>query len=624
MNLAKEFAIAIGGDQHLIRINTDEIADCTDTLNRVVTKKEWNLRYWSKSKGLQALKGGKLISVAPVAANQPPPPGQPGYAAQPQGEHHFLAALKAVAAEKPQKVKGEYLPSITVFRNFHTALTERFREDASAILQDILQDRDENGESTGKFVVVLMTNEEKLPSELRPLFQVIDHPLPDEEELGELLDGVPDVPPKDEEDADMTRTKEERTRIIKAALGLTRMQAEGVFAASVVDSGKVTPTYVWQKKAQILNAEGLVTIKENTLSFKDVAGLIGCKQFLKGLMTHDPLDDVLPDARYRGVMLVGPPGTGKSLMAYSLGEEMGVPTIEANPGNLMGEFVGNTERNTRRFFQIIRRMAPCIVVMDEVEKTMPSGGGEGGSGGDIGKRMLGTFLTEMQNITEPVFWFFTSNDNEGMNPAFTRAERIDGTVYVRLPDEMQRAALWRMYLAKFFPKQIAEVDDKRFVNLDVKEAIKDFQRLRKVDVVDYGNKLAAALMGIIKGEDRDKFLKDIQKVDDNLYKTVTGFIIDDNGWTPAEIKACCRLMRRLRLTLPQISRRIPHVCLGSKGGSLLRRLDRWAVSIGALDAETGEQFVPIEERDNPEETPAYTAVEKAGKVKRKVRRSKDD
>lgn len=56
--------------------------------------------------------------------------------------------------------------------------------------------------------------------------------------------------------------------------------------------------------------------------------------------------------------------TGKSLIAYCLGNELGIVTLKANPGNLMDQFVGNTEKNTRKFFQVCRRMAPVVVIMD--------------------------------------------------------------------------------------------------------------------------------------------------------------------------------------------------------------------------------------------------------------------
>jgi len=611
MSLLKEFSVAVGAGQTGIRVNTDEMPDALATISEACQKKGWELRVWDKTKGLVA--HGK-----PQPQKKPVPSPLAGIAqaqaqAKPQSnQENALAAILAFLEEpaKPDPAEeGEQIPVVCVFKNFHLTF-ERVREEMVSAVQHLIED----GKERSKFIVGMMPAEAKLPPEVEPLFHVIDHELPDEDEMLGILRGVVRTDELDDKEEGSPPTQEERATC-KAALGLTRLQAEGVFAASTVQFGKVLPNEVWEHKAKILNREGLVELHKSPLNFSNVGGLHGVKDFLKRLCAYDPLEDVDPDARAKGVAAVGPPGVGKSLIAYCVGNELGIVTLKANPGNLMDQYVGNTEKNTRKFFQICKRMAPCVVVMDEVGQVMPSGGQDDSSG--VAKRMLGTFLTAMNDVQEPIFWFFTSNDVESLHEAFLRAERVDAKIYVRLPDENQRAEIWRIYVAKFFPRKVKDKDDPLYIELDVAEAIKQYQRMKKVSPVEYGQKLAAALMAVPAGKKREQILAQLGDVDENLQEATEAALIDDDGWTPAEIRSCCRLMRRLKMPLNETAKRVGHVAIGEKGEKMLRRLDRWAVNDGAIDAETGELFVP--ESEKPSKKEEGTNGQSGGKkVRRKL------
>lgn len=612
MSLKKEFRLAVSAGQTGIRINTDEIADALTVISGVCEKHGWELRIWDKTKGLQH----------PGAHAKQTPGTQ-------LSTHQALAALQSFIDEAPMLDTDQpetFTPVVTVIKNFHLAV-DKNREEISSAVQHLLNQKvndlpvdaqkklktdgfkADDTEHTGKFLIVLMPAEVKLPPELDPLFHVINHELPDEEELTELMSNIA-IAGQNEP------TNDEQRRIIQSAMGLTRLQAEGTFAASAILHSRIDPDYVWREKADILNREGLIEIRQSGLKYANVGGLAGFKEFLKRLLASDELERVDPDAKAKGVMVVGPPGTGKSLMAEATGGELNWQAVATNPGNLMGGYIGDTERNTRRFFQILRRLAPVIVIMDETSKVMPSGK-EHGEGSDVGRRLLGTFLTQMNDLREPVFWFFTENSIEGMHEAFLRAERVDAIVYVRKPDAQQRAEVWRIYLKKFFPRQVNERDDPRYVELEIDVCLEAYKKLKKVSPIDYGVKVAAALQAT-HGKEREHWLQKIKDTDENLHQAVRAHLVDDEDWTPAEIRSCCRLARRLREPLSQTAKRIQHVLKGERGGKLLRRLDRWAADTGALDADTGEIFIPPEERDSED-----GAAPSTKKVRRRVRTLND-
>jgi SpoVK/Ycf46/Vps4 family AAA+-type ATPase len=440
------------------------------------------------------------------------------------------------------------------------------------------------GKEFQKTIVVISPPGTKLPEEFAPLFHKINHNLPDEAELSEIYDNT--LGHVDNSD------NEKKKAAVKAALGMTRLQAEGVFAASFVEHKEVRASSVWKYKADILNQDGLVALLDTNLKYADVGGNEGVKGFLKRLLTPNPLSEQDKDVRAKGVVLVGPPGTGKSLIAPTTGNEFGIPTLLANPGNLMGGLVGETEKNTRKFFDICKAMAPCVVIIDEVSKVMPAAGGD--HDGGVGSRMLGTFLTQMNDIKESIFWVFTENDISNMHEAFTRAERVDAIFYVRLPDDKQRAEVWNLYLKRFFPATINGKDNPRRFEPNAQTILDEFTYMakegKKKDISSFARRIAVSLLVQDKAS-RTEFLTKVAAVDDVLERAVKTFAVNDEGWTPAEIRSACRLSCLLNEDLCETQLRIRPVCVSA--ARQIRKLDKWA-SESALDASTGKLFKLVE------------------------------
>lgn len=644
-SLRKEFGVAVAAGEAAIRVDTDEIHDAVATLTAVCLKHGWEMRVYDPAVGSQHYSG------TPAAA-----PAAPANKARGSTADQFLAAvagdpvrdiptpLKLLTDfwQEPAAVDvahvGEIQPVVLVVKNFHLVF-ERDRSLVSSTIQHIVGDKVEDlkgyeterkerydphkidgDASTGKFLVGLMPPESALPPEVRPLFKHLVHELPDEAELAEILAGViPLRTAKDDEDNADTLSADARKKICKFALGLTRLQALGVFSASIVQYGKIEAEYVWQQKSQVLNKEGLVEIYQGKEKFKDVAGLAGVKQFISKLLTPNEYDDADPEVRAKGVLLCGAPGVGKSLAAKAAGNEMGIPTLMVNPGNWFGGIVGESEAKTRKGFQIIRAHAPCIAVIDEVEKVMPSSRGHQGDSG-VGARMEGTFLTMMNDLQETIFWVFTANDVRRMHEAFFRAERVDGVFYVPLPGAPQRAALWKLYGRKYFPKEVV-VGGKAVAYpghqpLDAEALIEELKKLKKVDAVAWGRRFTLPLMCVGDAEKRLKLLDKIAGVNDLVRQAVQ--LVDDNGWSPAEIKACCRLARKLDEPLAKTQRKIRPVSVSA--AKVIDALESWAAD-SALDAETGEVYVnPTVPLAEGVEAPAGR-LKSTTRVKRTVRRS---
>jgi SpoVK/Ycf46/Vps4 family AAA+-type ATPase len=143
------------------------------------------------------------------------------------------------------------------------------------------------------------------------------------------------------------------------------------------------------------------------------------------------------------VLLLGVPGSGKSLAAKAVASEWRLPLLRLDPSGLYNKYIGETEKNFRRAMETAERMAPVILWIDELEKAFASGGGEDGG---VSQRVLGSFLSWMQERTGDVFVVATANDVQALPPEFLRKGRFDEIFFVDLPDEATRVEILRIHL----------------------------------------------------------------------------------------------------------------------------------------------------------------------------------
>jgi hypothetical protein len=226
----------------------------------------------------------------------------------------------------------------------------------------------------------------------------------------------------------------------------------------------------------------------------------------------------------KGVMLVGVPGAGKSAFAKALGTETGRPTVTLDFGALKGSMVGQSEERTRAALKAIDAMAPCVLFIDEIEKGLSGGNSSHDGDNGVSAGILGSFLTWLNDHTSDVFVICTANNIAKLPPEFSRAERFDGVFFFDMPNAEQRDVIWNLYCEKFgIPALIGE--------------------------------------GVDAWDD-----------------------IDDDEWTGAEIKACCRLAKLQGVTLEQASINI--VPVAKRGKGVISSLREWAEN-NVLDANKG-------------------------------------
>jgi len=180
----------------------------------------------------------------------------------------------------------------------------------------------------------------------------------------------------------------------------------------------------------------------------------------------------------RGLMLIGVPGSGKSLCCKALAGIWNLPLLRLDVGRLFGSTVGESEKNIRRCIQLSEAVSPCILWIDEIDKAF---GGVSGFQGDSGTqlRVFGTFVTWLQEKEKPVFVIATANDPKNLPPELWRKGRYDEVFFVDLPSSDEREEIFKIHLENrgqninhLNLKELAQ-NSQGYTGAEIEQAVKD-------------------------------------------------------------------------------------------------------------------------------------------------------
>ena len=192
--------------------------------------------------------------------------------------------------------------------------------------------------------------------------------------------------------------------------------------------------------------------------------------------------------------MIGIPGTGKSLTAKMVSSLWRLPLIRLDVGALFGSLVGESEDNTRKALRLAEAVAPCILWIDEMEKALSVGDGDGGTG----MRVLGSVLTWMQDRKKPVFIVSTANDIDRLPPELLRRGRFDEIFFLDQPNAAERKAIFRVHLRKRnrdsanFDVNLLAAKSDGYVGAEIEQAIIDAMYLAFSDQAAPGREFTTA------------------------------------------------------------------------------------------------------------------------------------
>jgi hypothetical protein len=285
------------------------------------------------------------------------------------------------------------------------------------------------------------------PKEVEHLVVHFDLSLPDKKELRSVIDSVL-ASLRERKPVEMELDDAAMEELLRALSGLTLNQARQAIARAVIEDGVLSQSdvqVILDAKAQALAADGVLEYLPAADNAYQLGGFARLKAWLEqARVGFSEEARALNLAAPRGILLVGVQGCGKSLAAKSTAGAWRLPLLKLDAGRLYDKYVGETEKNLRRALEIAESMAPVVLWIDELEKSLSSGGEIDGG---VSKRVLATFLTWLQEKKQEVFVVATANDVFALPPELLRKGRFDEIFFVDLPNAEERREILRIHLA---------------------------------------------------------------------------------------------------------------------------------------------------------------------------------
>lgn len=237
-------------------------------------------------------------------------------------------------------------------------------------------------------------------------------------------------------------------RVASSATGLARHEAAMLFRRCYVERNG-TMDVAWlraEKAARVSDKLGGAISFEDTGGV-DVGGQAALREWIKtrGMAFNSAKARAFGLPEPKGVLLLGTPGGGKSLQAKAIARTLELPLMRFDVGKVFGSLVGQSESQMRQAIEAAEASAPCVLWIDEIEKSVPSGS----SGGDSGtsQRVLGSLLTWLQEKTSSVFVVATANKISALPPELLRKGRFDEIFFVDQPTREERAEIADIHFA---------------------------------------------------------------------------------------------------------------------------------------------------------------------------------
>lgn len=308
-------------------------------------------------------------------------------------------------------------------------------------------------------VMVLCASHADLPPALQSIAAAYTLELPSVEELKALATRVLKSLSR-ERPVKVELTPEDFGRLVERMKGFTAFEAERAITKAIMADHALTKAdfdLIIDLKKQLLQKDGVLEYIAPEENLAEVGGFKNLKAWLaKRTRAFAPEAAQFGIVAPKGLLLLGIQGCGKTLVARAIAREWGLPLLKMETGRLYDKYIGESEKNLEKALRTAEHMAPCVLMIDELEKALSYGGGGDGDSG-LSKRVFGRILGWLQDRKAPVFVVATCNDITSLPPELTRKGRFDEIFFIDLPSREERQAIFAVHLAK--RKRVAKLFD---------------------------------------------------------------------------------------------------------------------------------------------------------------------
>src|SRR3954463_2075381 len=407
-----EIVVLVRSRLGLIALDADDPAQGREVLASAAAQLGIPLFLWTRTKGLVRKNGGPAVaSTADLA-------GALAYVEMARVSAIFL--FEGLGADLTDATRAQYLKD---------AITGLDGVDAA---------------------IVVLDSVESLPESLRKLAALVTLPPPERADYFAVIKRVVQhlherIPVRAE------LTQDEGERLIAALRGFTLSEAERVLTRVIVDDGILSVQDLAQvvaAKNADMKAAGLLEFCPIEVKLTDIADLASLKAWLETRKAVIAAPDKAAEAGLpfpKGMLLVGVPGCGKSMCAKAVAADWQLPLLKLDTSGIYDKFVGESEKRFLAAIHSAERAAPAVLWIDEIEKAFSAGTDNDGG---VSVRILGTFLSWLQERKGDVFVVATANDIGRLPPELVRKGRFDEIFFVDLPTPDVRESIFRLHLER--------------------------------------------------------------------------------------------------------------------------------------------------------------------------------
>lgn len=336
-------------------------------------------------------------------------------------------------------------PAVFILKDF-----DSFFNDISIIrkiknLSQILKSQPKN--------IIIISSQLNVPRSLQDLITVVDFPLPTNfeitVELTRLLKTL---------DQDLPDTLIDQ--LAKSFQGLSFEKIRRVLSKIIANSLTINSSsidFILFEKKQIIRQTQILDFYQTEVTLNDIGGLENLKDWLSlRFNSFSKKAQVYGIPFPRGILLTGVQGTGKSLMAKAIAHDWALPLLRLDIGKLFTGIVGESEASIRQAIQITEALSPCVLWIDEIDKSFSSTNSNLDNG--TANRVFSTFLTWLSEKTSPVFFIATANNIEVLPPELLRKGRFDEIFFLNLPSQLEREKIFSVHLSRIRPNSVSDFD----------------------------------------------------------------------------------------------------------------------------------------------------------------------
>lgn len=352
------------------------------------------------------------------------------------------------------------------------------------VLIQLLKEYSRTLPETDKQLVLIVPEGFILPPELQNDITVLDFDLPRQTELRDVYDKTLDATGDDATEFDFSEA--DISTLLKTGSGMTEGEFETALSRAFIESFASEEFTIEAVNKILMDAKTEVVKRSEVLEvmptgrMEDIGGLDVLKDWVgkrECCFTDEAIEFGVDIPK--GIVAIGPPGTGKSICAKAIAGRLKQPLIRFDVGKVFGSLVGQSEERVRAALKQLEAMSPCVAFIDEVDKAgidPRQGGGDSGTS----KRVMGNILTHMQESTAPVFWVLTANRVDGLPPEMLRKGRVDEVFAVLPPNDPERMEIIKIHLRKrkHDPDEVEGLQEAvefslGFVGAEIEAAIKE-------------------------------------------------------------------------------------------------------------------------------------------------------